>query len=211
MIAWNTWSSLKKVAFVGLMAFVIIIIILFAGISWILISPLFLEGETLNEELPDTIGVVDNSTVTTDENNDMQNTSTVMKNETITKTDSNTSSSQFTLISQGELQRLDSFHHGSGIVQLVKNNETGRYSIFFRDVVIANGPGLVVYLTTGYGFTGTRDDIGNYADLGDLRANIGNFSMDVPEDVDPTEYKAVTVWCDPASIIFTYATLNSTG
>ena len=210
MIAWSTWSSGKKVIWVGLIASAIIMTIVCAGVSWILLSPLVLEGETLNEELPDIIDVVDNSTVTTDDNNDMQNTSTVMENETITMTDSNTSSSRFTLISQGELQRLDSVHHGSGIVQLVKNNELGTYSIFFRDVVIANGPGLVVYLTTGYGFTSTRDDIGEYADLGDLRAQKGNFSMDVPESVDPTEYNAVTVWCDPFNIIFTYATLNST-
>ena len=187
MIAWSTWTPLKKVAFVGLIAFVIIIIIVGAGISWILISPLFLEGETLDEELPDTMDVVNSTTVTTDENNGIA------------------------LISQGELQRLDSVHHGSGIVQLVKNKELGNYSIFFRDVEIANGPGLVVYLTTGYGFTSTRDDIGEYADLGKLRAQIGNFSMDVPEGVDPTIYNAVTVWCDPFSIIFTYATLNSTG
>ena len=201
MIAWSTWSSLKKVAFVGLMAFVIIIIILGAGISWILISPLFLEGETLDEELPDTIGVVNNTTVATDENNDMENTSTVMENETITMTDSNTSSSQFTLISQGELQRVDSVHHGSGTVQLVKNNELGSYSIFFRDVVIANGPGLVVYLTTGHEGFSEADD---HADLGKLKAQKGNFSMDVPEGVDPTEYNTVIVWCEPFNILFTY-------
>ena len=193
MIAWSTWSPLKKVAFVGLIAFVIIIIIVGAGISWILISPLFLEGETLDEELPDIINVVDNSTVTT------------MGNETITMTDSNTSSSGFTLISQGELQRLDAAHHGSGIVQLVKNNELGNYSIFFRDVVISNGPGLVVYLT--------NEDVefremNKHANLGNLRAQIGNFSMNVPKGVDPTEYNTLIVWCEPFNVLFTYANLN---
>ena len=209
MIAWSTWSSGKKVIWVGLVASAIIMVIVCAGVSWILVSPLFLEGRTLNEELPNTIDVVNSTTVTTDENNDMQNTSTVMENETITMTDSNTSSSQFTLISQGELQYLDSVHHGSGIVQLVKNNELSNYYIFFRDVVIANGPGLVVYLTTGYGFTGTDGNIGEYADLGKLKAQKGNFSMEVPEGVNPTEYNAVTVWCDPFNIVFTYADLNS--
>ena len=210
MIAWSTWSSGKKVIWVGLVASGIIMTILCAGIGWILVSPLFLEGETLNEELPDVIDVVDNSTVTTDENNDMQNTSTVMENETITMTDSNRSSSRFTLISQGELQRLDSVHHGSGIVQLVKNNELSSYSIFFRDVVIANGPGLEVYLATvatGQEFNGE----GDYTDLGKLRAQKGNFSMDVPEGVDPTEYNTLVVWCDPFNVLFTYATLDSTG
>ena len=173
MIAWSTWSPLKKVAFVALIAFVIIIIIVGAGIAWILISPLFLEGETLDEELPDTSDVVN-----------------------------------ITTISQGELQRISSTHHGSGIVQLVKNNELGNYSIFFRDVVISNGPGLVVYLTNkDKGFT--EDD--KHADLGDLRAQIGNFSMDVPEGVDPTEYNTLIVWCEPFDVLFTYATLNSPG
>ena len=196
MIAWSTWTPLKKVAFVGLIAFVIIIIILGAGISWILISPLFLEGETLDEELPDVINVVDNSTVTT------------MGNETITMTDSNTSSGQFTLISQGELQDADASHHGSGIVQLVKNNELGNYSIFFRDVEITNGPRLVVYLTNeDKEFT----EMNKHANLGNLRATIGNFSMDVPESEDPTEYNTLIVWCEPFDVLFAFANLNSPG
>ena len=172
MIAWSTWSSRKKVAFVSLMAFVIIIIILGAGIAWILISPLFLEGRTLDEELPGTI----------DGNEDI------------------------TLISQGELQTLDSVHHGNGIVQLVKNNELDNYSIFFQNVEIANGPGLVVYLTVGHEFTGSE----GHGNLGKLRAQIGNFSMEVPESVDPTEYDTVIVWCEPFKVLFTYATLKST-
>ena len=165
---YNSWSTKKKGFVIAVIAVGLIFLVLSLTIAWILISPLFLEGRTLSEDLD-------------------YNTVDILK--------------------EGELQRMDSIHYGEGPARLVQHKDSGSYSIYFDNVTIANGPGLVVYLTTNGNFSGTRDDIGDHADLGDLQAQIGSFSMSVPEDTDVDQYKAVVIWCAPFSIIFSYADL----
>ena len=111
-----------------------------------------------------------------------------------------------TFISEGNLIRIDSSHWGTGVVQ-IGQDEAGNYFVYFVDVEIADGPGLYVYLSDKPTFSGTNDDPGNYIDLGELPAQSGTFAVSIPAGTDIAQYKSVLIWCEPISVVFTYATL----
>lgn len=115
-------------------------------------------------------------------------------------------SDDVTVISEGNLVRIDSSHWGTGVVQIVQD-EDGNYFVYFIDVEIASGPQLLVYLSDKPTFSGTNDSPGNYIDLGELPAQSGSFSVSIPSGTDIAQYKSVLIWCEPFSVVFTYATL----
>lgn len=110
-------------------------------------------------------------------------------------------------IRSGELNFIDNAHWGEGTVNLVQD-QNGTYYLSFENVEIANGPSLVVYLSDKTSFSGTRDDPGNYFSLGGLPANIGTFNIELPSEVNVEEFNSVLIWCDPFSVVFTWATLS---
>lgn len=148
----------------------IIGIIVVSAVGWWLISPLFLEGETLNEELPD--------------------------------------STETTLLYNGTFEKLDNTHWGSGLVEIVETAD-GKTQLLFKDVEIANGPDLVVYLSKKASFSAPGDSAGSYKNLGDLPGQKGNFSMDIVGVTNLNEYQSVMIWCEPFEVVFTFATLSA--
>jgi hypothetical protein len=141
-------------------------------VAWWLISPLFLPGNTLDEDLSQ----FDNET-----------------------------GSELTVLLTGEFVKIDNSHKGSGNIRIV-NSTIGDLTLVFDDVDIANGPELEVYLSSKPSFSGIRDSAGDYISLGDLKANIGNFSMEIPMNTDLSAYKSVLIWCVPFKVVFTWAT-----
>jgi hypothetical protein len=111
------------------------------------------------------------------------------------------------IVLTGEFTQIDSIHHGSGTVHLV--NKTNSYYLQFVDVIIANGPSLIVYLSSKNTFSGTSDTPGDYYDLGALEFNQGNFTVEIPNEVDIENYNSVLIWCDPFQVVFTWATLET--
>lgn len=112
-----------------------------------------------------------------------------------------------TVLASGELQTMDDAHWGKGPVELVMK-EDGSHALYFKDVEIQNGPDLFVYLTKTPNFSSINDDVGEYLDLGKLEFLIGTFEIAIPKGTDVTGYKSVVIWCNAASIIFTYTTLE---
>jgi hypothetical protein len=111
------------------------------------------------------------------------------------------------LIAKGELVRIDNNHYGEGNVSLVLVNET--YVIQFKNVTIADGPDLYVYLSKKSSYSGTQDDPGDYKDLGRLRAQSGSFEVEVNKKINTiNNYHSVLIWCKAFSVVFTYATLE---
>ncbi len=145
-------------------------LIIAASVGWWLLSPLFLEGETLNEDLPDT--------------------------------------DEFTLLYNGTFVKLDNSHYGSGLVEIITTSD-GKTQLLFRDVDLANGPDLVVYLSKKASFSGPSDTAGDFKNLGDLPGQKGNFSMNIIGVTNLDEYKSVLIWCEPFKVVFTFATLSS--
>ncbi|MHA2170710.1 MAG: DM13 domain-containing protein [Candidatus Kariarchaeaceae archaeon] len=108
----------------------------------------------------------------------------------------------------GNFVAMDSVHKGSGLVNIVKQ-ENGDLKLLFIDVNIADGPGLVIYLSKKSSFTGIYDDPGDYIDLGDLPKTTGNFSVSIPNTTIIDQYHSVMIWCDPFDVVFTFASLQS--
>jgi hypothetical protein len=113
---------------------------------------------------------------------------------------------EVTILSEGNLVRIDNSHWGTGVVQIVQDDD-GNYFVYFIDVEIASGPQLIVYLSDKPTFSGTNDSPGNYIDLGELPAQSGSFSVSIPTGTNIGLYKSVMIWCEPFSVVFTYATL----
>ncbi len=112
------------------------------------------------------------------------------------------------ILAEGELVRFDAAHWGEGKVRLfLKSN--GNYYVSFVSVTINPGPDLYVYLSKKVSFSGPSDTPGEYLDLGKLPDNSGTFEVGITENIDPSDYKSVIIWCLPFSVVFTYATLTS--
>jgi len=75
----------------------------------------------------------------------------------------------------------------------------------------SNGPDVHVYLVAA---PDTKDDAtvknAAFVDLGSLKGNIGDQNYDVPDTVDLSKYRAVTIWCKRFNINFATAPLAPT-
>jgi hypothetical protein len=107
----------------------------------------------------------------------------------------------------GAFIQIDAIHGASGtatIYQLPDNNLVLR----FEDFKVTNGPNLHVILTKNAAPV-TAEDVGqDYIELGALKGNVGNQNYNVPSEVDLTIYKAVVIYCESFSVVFSSAKLN---
>lgn len=67
-----------------------------------------------------------------------------------------------------------------------------------------SGPDLNIYLSATI-----PDADSDFIDLGNIKGIDGNFSYDLPDNVDYTHYKYVVVWCVAFSVNFGYAELEA--
>jgi electron transfer DM13 len=108
-----------------------------------------------------------------------------------------------TLVAQGQL--ISHEHATSGTVQLVKL-EDGSHQIILRSFATTDGPDLRVWLTDQPVIPGVQGwrlfDDGNYRDLGSLKGNKGTQVYDIPADVDPSQYRSITIWCKRFKVSF---------
>jgi hypothetical protein len=112
-----------------------------------------------------------------------------------------------TILLSGSLQQVDAGHTGSGTVQLAQSN-AGNQSVFFIDVTFTDGPDLFVYLSMKDSFSGTRDDPGEFTNLGRTPAVSGTFAISIPDHINGTDYLSVLIYCREYSVLFTYAILE---
>jgi len=90
-------------------------------------------------------------------------------------------------------------HDVEGKALLIDDN--GKKIVRFEDFDTVNGPELHVYLSTDL-------DAKDYIDLGEIKATRGNVNYDVPMGIDVNKYNKVLVWCEPFSVLFSYAELE---
>jgi hypothetical protein len=113
---------------------------------------------------------------------------------------------QPTVVVQGQFQDADSFHKGSGLATIYQLPDGGLI-LRFEDFSTTNGPDLHVLLASDPAPT-SRDDLGDYLDLGSLKGNVGNQNYDIPSDTDLSQYKSVVIYCVPFHVVFATATLG---
>jgi Electron transfer DM13 len=97
-------------------------------------------------------------------------------------------------------------HNGQGLATIYQIG--GKRTLRLTEFETSNGPQLNVYLIAA---RDANDDAtvtrGAFVDLGPLKGNKGDQNYDIPDDVDLSEYGAVTVWCKRFSVNFTTAPL----
>jgi hypothetical protein len=113
-----------------------------------------------------------------------------------------------TTLASGEL--ISHEHATSGTVKFVRLAD-GSHVVRLEGLDTSNGPDLHVWLTDAPVKEGRAGwhvfDDGRYVDLGKLKGNKGSQNYAVPEDVDPSRYTSVSIWCDRFDVSFGAAEL----
>jgi Electron transfer DM13 len=96
--------------------------------------------------------------------------------------------------------------HGTATIQDIGG---GRRVLRLTEFATSNGPDVRVYLVAA---TDAADNQtvtkAGFVELGKLKGNEGDQNYDVPEDLDLTHYRAVTIWCRRFSVNFATAPLT---
>lgn len=95
----------------------------------------------------------------------------------------------------------DGIHNAEGKAKILTLTD-GSQIIRLEDFRSTNGPDVHLYLS---------DDkqASDFIDLGRLKANIGNQNYPIPANTDFNKYKYVLIWCQPFSVLFGSAQLDS--
>lgn len=112
-----------------------------------------------------------------------------------------------TILSHGQFTGADNFHQGSGRA-IVLQLPDGSGLLRLEDFMVTNGPDLHVLLASGDA-PDSREDLGEYEDLGELKGNIGNQNYDLPAGLPLDAYQSVVIYCLPFHVIFASAELTS--
>ncbi|WEH12576.1 DM13 domain-containing protein [Streptomyces sp. VNUA24] len=104
-------------------------------------------------------------------------------------------------------------HTTTGSAQLVRLAD-GTHVVRLEHLDTSNGPDLRVWLTDAPVKEGRAGwhvfDDGAYVSLGRLKGNKGSQNYPLPDDVDPSSYTSVTIWCDRFDVSFGAAELTAT-
>jgi hypothetical protein len=96
--------------------------------------------------------------------------------------------------------------HGSATIQDLGG---GRRVLRLTDFATSNGPDVRVYLVAAPDASDNATVTkAGFVELGKLKGNQGDQNYDVPDDLDLTHYRAVTIWCRRFSVNFATAPLT---
>ncbi|MEM6528897.1 MAG: DM13 domain-containing protein, partial [Chloroflexota bacterium] len=105
----------------------------------------------------------------------------------------------------GTFESAGNGYNGAGGAQIIENADGTRSLMLGEDFSVSRGPELFVYLVTTDNPSGT--DFENAIDLGRLQNNRGMQTYDIPDDVDLSVYTHVLIYCEPFSVVFSFAEL----
>lgn len=113
------------------------------------------------------------------------------------------------VVASGEL--ISHEHATTGSVQVLSLADGSRV-LRLVDLDTSDGPALRVWLTDAP-VLGGRDgwhvfDDGRYADLGELKGNLGSQNYPVPPEVDLAALTSLSIWCDRFDVSFGAAALT---
>lgn len=105
--------------------------------------------------------------------------------------------------------RFHSVAHETRGTATIQDVGGGRRVLRLTDFATSNGPDVRVYLVAApdAADNATVTKAG-FVELGKLKGNEGDQNYDVPEDLDLTHYRAVTIWCRRFSVNFATAPLT---
>ena len=106
------------------------------------------------------------------------------------------------ILATGEFQGRDDAHQGSGTAQIVQEGE--RRVLRLQNFSSTEGPDLYVYLVENPN-TFDADAVGEFLDLGLLKATTGDQEYEIPAGADLSKYGGVQVYCLSFRFIFSNA------
>jgi hypothetical protein len=96
---------------------------------------------------------------------------------------------------------VDDLHWGRGTMEVIET-QNGAVLSFKDDFEVAQGPDLFVYLSPNP----AGEALGEFASLGNLKANSGAQEYNLPENYK--DYKTVVIWCRAFAVTFATAELQ---
>ncbi|MEU3405391.1 DM13 domain-containing protein [Streptomyces sp. NPDC006670] len=103
-------------------------------------------------------------------------------------------------------------HTTTGTVELIRLPDGSR-TLRLEDLDTSNGPDLRVWLSDAPVKEGVAGwsvfDDGKHVSLGRLKGNKGDQNYGIPADVNLTDYRSVTIWCDRFDVSFGAAALTA--
>jgi hypothetical protein len=109
-------------------------------------------------------------------------------------------------VAAGQFHSVAHETHGTATIQDLGD---GRRVLRLTEFATSNGPDVRVYLVAS---PDAKDNEtvtkAGFVELGKLKGNEGDQNYDVPEDLDLSKYRAVTIWCRRFSVNFATAPLN---
>ena len=111
------------------------------------------------------------------------------------------------VLAQGQFHKADKAGKGTATIYRLAN---GKRVLRLTDFSVENGPDLHVRLIAA---DDARDTASvaktDHVELGKLKGNKGSQNYDVPENVDLSKYKVVSIWCNRFSVNFAAAPLTA--
>jgi hypothetical protein len=109
-------------------------------------------------------------------------------------------------LAAGEFHSVAHETRGTATIQDVGG---GRRVLRLTEFATSNGPDVRVYLVAA---SDAKDNEtvtkAGFLELGKLKGNEGDQNYDVPDDIDLSQYRAVTIWCRRFNVNFATAPLT---
>ena len=105
--------------------------------------------------------------------------------------------------------RFHSVAHETRGTATIQDVGGGRRILRLTEFATSNGPDVRVYLVAAPDAADNQTvTTAGFVELGKLKGNQGDQNYDVPDDLDLTHYRAVTIWCRRFSVNFATAPLT---
>ena len=109
------------------------------------------------------------------------------------------------VLAKGEFHNAEKASSGTATVYQLAD---GKQLLRLTDFSVENGPDLHVRLIAADDAKDTKSvEKTDHVELGKLKGNKGSQNYDVPENVDLSKYKTVSIWCNRFSVNFAAAPL----
>lgn len=90
-------------------------------------------------------------------------------------------------------------HPASGQVKIVGSD--GKKYVRYENLKTINGPDIYVYLSKDL-------EAKEYVSLGQVRATEGNINYEIPQGINPADYRYVMIWCKQFGVLFNWAEIH---
>ena len=111
------------------------------------------------------------------------------------------------VLAQGQFHKADKAGSGTATIYQLAD---GKRVLRLTDFSVDNGPDLHVRLIAADDAKDTASVAKtDHVELGKLKGNKGNQNYDLPENVDLSKYKVVSIWCNRFSVNFAAAPLKA--